>query len=825
MSRKRNKRKSPSSGAGSLTTDALIEKAKQSLDNGKFKDAIGHFKVLIKKQPQAGWLEWLAEAYSGRTVTLAEKGMLKEAILIWRNRAELCDKHLAEPLFLRLLAIAGQTDELITLLNKHQTALAEQQQLVPLHELLAALVIAGNNDLLTQLPANHPVVTDYPSAFAALQAYCQGDDEALQAELKTIPFRSPYKDLRQILKALVCKVDETRVTLLQRISPDSPFNSLAQALANSQLADEELYVKLNEQEPHSQALTLTLKGWIPLQKFINELINLGKAPSEEALMRLLTRHQAKFEPHYLRQLITRLLIPSTRCQALIKLAANKPTPFEIAVIQSIQSEIQELNPRAVLDAWGIAINIQQENLRAQDDVKTALIIALMLNHRCEYFRSAAAPAEILISEMSEIIKYDPEDKETYLQLLPALRSEGMLKEARQTVEKATKYFPDDMEILTEAVETALASNAFKKAAKIARKILDRDPINHRVRQALINAHLAHTRKLIKQSKFSLAEKELQEASSWAKSPADQGKIDLVSGVLQVKQKHYTTAQQLFDSATTKLGGALCGRFLLLLELNKQACSVSQVLKQCHLEKTFKNIELTDLMALFKTLNRLLENEDIIKIKGSFDLLKVALKKGVKLHFSFSECLDICDTLKSLDHHELRQHYAKAALKHWRNAPVFVYHALEAKVLSSDYLSTAEFERVKKALSSAQEAGDTRVSYNLQEIIDRELYGNHFFDEYDDDDDEIFSPFGSMEEPEMPTIEMIVDFLLDKMPKKEINELRRSLGEKGLQDYVRDIAQSVFDDTALPPIPSNSENEKKKTAKKTPNETTNQGELF
>lgn len=49
---------------------------------------------------------------------LADKGMIKEARVIWQNRAEFCRYPLIEPYYIHLLVQAGQIQELVKLIRE-----------------------------------------------------------------------------------------------------------------------------------------------------------------------------------------------------------------------------------------------------------------------------------------------------------------------------------------------------------------------------------------------------------------------------------------------------------------------------------------------------------------------------------------------------------------------------------------------------------------------------------------------------------------------------------------------------------------------------------
>jgi tetratricopeptide (TPR) repeat protein len=95
------------------------------------------------------------------------------------------------------------------------------------------------------------------------------------------------------------------------------------------------------------------------------------------------------------------------------------------------------------------------------------------------------------------LELDPDDRATHLKLIRLHRQGQDLKAARASVETALARFANDPAVLLEAVETALAGNAFKKAVTLAKRLLDLDPINSKVRALIGQAHLSHARKQIR----------------------------------------------------------------------------------------------------------------------------------------------------------------------------------------------------------------------------------------------------------------------------------------------------------------------------------------
>src|SRR5450755_1509238 len=110
MSRKK-KSKPASAVAGSTDSSSLARNAEAALGASRYKDAIEQFKELLKRERRSDWLEGLAAAYAGRAEQLAAKGMVKEALALWRTRAEMCGAPLFEGPYVGWLLQAGETDQ------------------------------------------------------------------------------------------------------------------------------------------------------------------------------------------------------------------------------------------------------------------------------------------------------------------------------------------------------------------------------------------------------------------------------------------------------------------------------------------------------------------------------------------------------------------------------------------------------------------------------------------------------------------------------------------------------------------------------------------
>lgn len=85
----------------------LVLEANAALLSAHHKEATEIYKLLIKRERRPEWVDALASCYAGRAHDLATTGMFKEAIVLWRNRHQLCGKPLIVDAYLGWLASEG----------------------------------------------------------------------------------------------------------------------------------------------------------------------------------------------------------------------------------------------------------------------------------------------------------------------------------------------------------------------------------------------------------------------------------------------------------------------------------------------------------------------------------------------------------------------------------------------------------------------------------------------------------------------------------------------------------------------------------------------
>ncbi|MCP4407324.1 MAG: hypothetical protein GY807_06100 [Gammaproteobacteria bacterium] len=683
-------------------------KARKALQDGQYKTAINIYKALLKGEQKAEWIEALAEAYAGRGWELAAKGMFKEAVTIWRNRAQTCNQSLVNGHYLLWLLQAGDIDEALRLYQDHERALGREIQ--PLRAHLAALALAGKQEILRLLPAEDPVVRDHTAALQALQAYCDGDGAGLKTALGRIAFRSPYRDLSTLLKALLEKTahPETAQDLLSRIDDRSPFVPLALTVKASICDGEQMLKALAPLDPSDRRFALTLKGWPESQfVFLQELIALQQSSEDRHLLRFLIQQQKILGEDFSRQAAMRFISHHPESSRAYNRSFGMPDPYDRARISALTDDDEPHFGYEDHDAWSEVLYYFKRTFDSEDR-QNKLRTALLLRKIAEIQEKDHPEEEELEETLEESLEFDPDDPPTYLRLIRLYRENRRFKEARRIQEQALARYPQDTEVLLAIVETSIASNAYKKAATFARRILTIDPINPKVRKILFDAHLAHARKQIKQAKPALALKELEQAGQWDETQPAKNQIEFILGIMELNHDKPAGIKRL-QQTMVQLNHSLKDRFLLLMEAERLQRRPGQILKLLKFP-SFKG-DPGQVMELAHTLQAQ-PKEDEEEACNALRHLHQPLKKSARFAYQQQDMDLLCEVFKRYGQPQLRQQYAKVALKHWPKTPLFVYHRLDTQLR----LRNKDYRDLEQALDQANETGDMRTAHRINELL-------------------------------------------------------------------------------------------------------------
>lgn len=814
-----------------LSVEELVQKARTALNAADFRDAINDYKLLLKQEPRPDWRAGLAAAYAGRARELAAKGMLKEALVMWENRAALDPALPMDADQCALLARLGRFDALLARLADPKTpaALAER-----VRALIGARILGGDQALLDRLAGDDPLRRHAEAARESLEAYCAGDNERAREALGRLPFRSAYRDWSTILKALLTLEEnpEDAQRQLGRLPEDSPFGAIKAGAELALLPESVFLERWPTLGQHQRAFAGALRGWSPERiAFWDGLHRLGTQPKPELLVRFLHSQRKRLGEDWTRRVQRKILVRNgfESAKWMSAMGAAPLDTLERMQMDAWDAEITAQHPAEIHDCWrsgALELNINPGK-RAQDPDHKAMI-ALMLrraDQRFDVLSTRYTPAgtlselqQTLCEDLEHSLDWDP-DLDTYVRLIAFYRHAERPKDARRLLEAATRHWPEDRRVIQATLESALDTGAFKKAAGLARRLLAIDPINTEVRERLVSAHLAHARKQVLKSRLDLARKELNAARDWARGEQAREQVEIMTAFLDFIEDP-TAGTRSLARILERLGRGLSGCLALILVGGELGLEPQRILRVLALDAALK-LDRADLLAGFERLRRHLDGgRGFARALEAF--LSKTLAKAPWKELSRGELEAVCETLKRARFDKIRGDVAKLALKRWRKAPIFVLHAFESKhpngcwdPLSRDILD------LEQALETASAEGDNRTATRIQEALTRSRpfgFGpNPFgdaFDVADEDDEDDFlgrlddlplpldfdgSPEQIVEIFRMIGLERMLDLLDAPLhARRDMREAARELGEEVVIREFIEMNERIINASAPPP---------------------------
>ena len=742
-----------------MGAERLARNAAEHLRTGHFKSAVTEYKELLRRESSPELIDALAAAYVGRADELAKKGMFKEAMTIWQNRSDACAKPPNDPHYLMLLLMGQGSDQAQLWLKDNLPHLAgDPQCLAGSRQLCAARILGGDEALLAPWPEDDQLRKDLPAARRALDAYCAGDDQALTAALGDIPFRSPFRELKVIFKALLDLPESPDAVSRQlgKIAQDSPFWPLAEGVRQAAARPSLKAPKATVANQEFDSFVSTLRGQdAAMLEASAELGKLIHKPSAKQLMHILAKYRKTLGEGYAWQAAARLAVNTDDLVsgALIRLFTElfgEATEFERMHYVTLTHELAQMPPLHISVSWSETLALLDEappHIAQDAMLARALILRRMAGHEAQHNPTSQASLKYL----ARALEYDPDDRDGHLQLIKLYRANGKIKPARDIATRAEARWPNDAAVLTESVHNAVDAKAFKKAGQIARKVLELDPVNSEIKGMLLDAHLAHARKQIASAKSHLASKELELAAEWATTPRAQGQLALLGGIVAFKSEELSRAKPLIAEGCAKLG-ELTGRFVLTLEAMGFHLDHRKLIKLGGMLLKPRQLEVPDLIATLREIELALAAKvDSANFWSAIQQFMPSLKAGAKLTLSEAEWVRACELWgrDSRLRTALLGPYAKAATKQFPKSIILSFYALDARRVIGKTMSYLDRNHMIGLHNKAQEVGDHRAVCLIDRVLDEDdrLRPNYlrfmddddedYDDDYDDDDDDDF----------------------------------------------------------------------------------------
>lgn len=766
--------------------NSLEQQAQTQLSAGKYKEAIGLYKKLLKISDHNEWHKKLAYCYVQRATALAAQGMFNEALVLWENHRQ----HTQAP-------YAAYDQYIIWLiLSKNKARIQENiqqlsaQQLDKEYPALAAvlglLILTEHPEFALDLPQDSMFIAHLQQVKMALQAYQDNNREKLDEALKQLPYRSAFKDLRTVLNALIAlpeSIDQARV-LLAKIPDNSAYSNFAHLLLVSTFDGAELAKNLVKLSPAQRNIISNIKGFNKTQlEFLTHLTRQYEHLSDKVKFNMAIQYQSLCGTEFAKNYCQQLLVNYSAGHKIFKKNFGAVDEFENNRLHALACERQG-NSYDAEHYWRLCI----KELIGQHLEENNLKIALILRHLSKR-EEPAEKTELLI----ESLQYDAEDRDIYLQILQHYQQAEATKDYKLWLSKALKKFPQDIDILIQAVREATRNKTYKKASQYATKILKIDPLNTFAKQTLFASHLAHAYRLMREKSYPLVAKEIALAEALNIGKIYVKQTQLMRALLCFAHEDKEQGLQLISDALANLYTNPVNRhFHASMAALSAGLPVATILRVLPPAKDYLLTE-SEFTQFIQLLEQFINEADNSQTHKALEKVKAPLKKALTgQDFAESTLRHLCKLLEKLEHFELLRHCAKTAFAKWQE-PIWMYYRVYAdnngKPEDCTYRELMSLEHYHE---QAMLAKDFQVGIKLQKLIDRYYHAHpqssmNFLDNLfgindddDEEDDKLDILFGHLSDEVVMKLDETVESLSKTTSIEQVAiELIQSIGDKSV----------------------------------------------
>ncbi len=694
-------------------SDSVKQQAQAQLSVGKYKEAIELYKKLLQVSDDGEWHEKLAYCYVQQALTLAEKGMIKEALGLWENHRQYAQAPYAAYdqyiIWLILSKNKASIQENIRQLSVQQL----DKESPALAAILGLLALTEYPELALDLPQDSAFIAHLQLVKTALQAYQDNNRIKLGEALKQLPYRSAFRDLRTILNALIALPDsvEKAQELLAKIPTHSAYSSFAQVLLVSTFEGAELAKNLVELNHEQRNITSNIKGFNKTQlEFMAHLTRQHENLSDKVKFNIAVQYQSLCGIEFAKNYCQQILASYSAGQKDFKKSFGAVDEFEENRLKALLCE-RVNNSYDAEYHWRLCIKV----LITQNTTENGLKIALILRHLSEQ-EKPAEKTDVLI----ESLQYDAEDRDIYLQILSYYQQAEAAKDYKVWLSKALEKFPQDTDVLMQAVQEATRNKTDKKASQYATKILKIDPLNTFAKQTLFASHLASARRLMREKFYHLVEKEIVLADALNIGKASVKQTQLMRALLCFASEDKEQGLQLIVDALAKLHTDPFSMYfhasMATLSAGLPVDIILSALPSAN-DYLLSEDEFTQFMQLLEQFMYEADNNE--QSRGALDEIKAPLKKALtEQGFAESIFLSLCKILEKLEHFELLRHCAKLAFSQWEK-PIWMYYRVYANNDGKpEDCSFREVMSLKYYHEQAMQDKDFQTGMMLEKLLDR-----------------------------------------------------------------------------------------------------------
>lgn len=379
------------------------------------------------------------------------------------------------------------------------------------------------------------------------------------------------------------------------------------------------------------------------------------------------------------------------------------------------------------------------------------------------------------------IDADPDFLPATLQLLEHYRSEDDQKNWQNAAQSAAERFPENAVVLTQAVDAAVARNAYKQAVGFARRVLQVDPINQPVRQRMIELQLAYARRQVRSKRAELAGKALAEAAEWERPDKPSGALRIGRALVRLMAEPGADAAAVLRAAVQEAGGGAVPWFQLMIEANLMGVPDKRLQPvQADLATAQKSEpDRAAILGLVGLLGQKEIRDTRKKIAPVLRQISHFLVNGSRIAWTTAEFQTIAELLTHLREFAVLRTYARDALRRSDDQVVEFYEIVAHTEGNSNRLNVPQEAQLYDMLEQAAR----REDFSLFNRVQRFLIGpgaskamRKMARRGDMADD--------IDEGEIPA-ELLESLarMMPKLPAKEVRSMVNELGRDGAIDML------------------------------------------
>jgi tetratricopeptide (TPR) repeat protein len=780
------KKPPPRGATRAAPPDVLAERGNEALRLGRFKEAMELFKQLARQDPRPEWTHRLADAYAGRALAFADKGMFKEAAVVLENTLSAGGTVREPVLYLTCLIRQGHHQKAKqTALNYVDKLPAAEANRVA--ELAAALSLAVPAQ--AEMPGGNPLGAEQSrAAHAALSAWRRGKtpDEVDQL-LTRIPLRSPFGPLRLILKSLITPPGAAGkgLSLLSMIPADSMFASACAAAEVTLVDDPALLLdRWSRLRPAQQAFVAETRGLPPAATVLLNQILAAERRGPAALFALLVKPGLPLPTDELRTVCLNLLPEIPGYLQQFDRRFEPLSAVERDRVLALAAEARG-NWRRAQEHWDAVA----EALSQQSVPDARLAQAVVLRHLADLAQHhpevhGGPWTDPVADYLERSLEADPDYLPATLTLIERYRTADSPKDWQRVTDLAAQQFPGDTAILLHAVDAAVARSAYKKAVGFARRLLTLDPINQPVRQRMIELQLAHARKQMRAGRADLAGKALSQAAEWERPDAPSAPLRIGLALVAMHGNQNPEAEARLREAVQLAGGGAAGWFRPVLEAALMGWP--ELLRQpLHRELPGAQAEEPKreaILSLIGTLGQKEIRESKRVVASVLWRIEPTLTSGSRIAWSTPEFQAIAASLHHLGAFDALSAYARNAMQRDPADQTARFYRIVAQVTgNSDRLTVAQETELDELMDQAGSRQDFHMLNRMRRFLDGPdtIPTGGKRSAYDAREDDF-----SAEDIEELLGKTIAD--MAGLPEKEVRKLVNELGRNRTIDMLADM---------------------------------------